>query len=359
MSSPNMISSKRVIGLLAGFAISALVALPASATQGSDVSITINNGTALSLWAQGTFSYDGSSLLVQTDGPLFCANAGTPAVPQRSILLTYHDSEWQLPSASDLQTLSYGSGSTVLKINQGITGSSLVCHSINAAGQVPSPYADGLFYQGFDDAGFNQTLPRKHTEVAVDVYTAGTTSCSGGDPSATCMDVREYLDGGQEKVGYTFEFGATINSDASGITVPVTVRDAYHGHYLGADPGNQSDFGDYCVSTTPFSDLTAPCPGAPSGNVTVTGPIPAGDGIVYVPFDLSEVSASIVRYVLVHRYVTASGLPQQPAPIVAAAIFVGQDVPGSIDTGDAFVGDDVTFGCWPVGGCGQRSGGQY
>ncbi len=344
-----MIASKHALGWLAALAAGVFAAPSAMA-----VSITVNGGAPFDLWSSGNFSYDGTSLMVQTAGPLMCANVDEPLVPVRYILPMYRNSAWQFPSASDIRGISYGSGGTVLKVNQGISDSTLVCHPTNNAGQPPSPVSDGLFYQGFDDQPFNDTLPPKPAE-AVDVFTAGTASCGGANPNATCMQVLSYSNG--TRFAYTFEFGAALNTNPSGITVPVTVRDAYHGAFLGPNPGNGSDVGDYCVSTTPFADLTTACPVLPSGNVTETGPI-LSDGFLDIPFALSEVTPSVVRYVLVHRYVTAAGLPENYAsPLVAAAIFVGS-TDGSGNSSDRFVGDDVLFGCYPLGICGQRSGGQ-
>lgn len=348
-----MIPIKYALVSFAAVAAGLLASTPVVASP--HVGITINNGTSLALWSDGIFNYDGTSLLVQTDGPLFCANIAESEAPLRSIIPQYHNSAWQLPEATDVRSLSYGAGGTLLKINQGISNSSLVCHPINGAGHPASPFSDGLFYQNFDDRNFNDSLPPKPAE-AVDVYTAGTAPCGSPIPSATCMRMAAYQDGAHQMLGYTFEFGASVTGDLQGMTVPVSVRDAYHGHFLGANPDDPTDFGDYCISSTPFSDPAAPCPLEMSGNVLVTGPL-SGQEFLDIPFSLNEPTMTVVRYVMVHRYVAPAGLPvNYGAPIVGVAIFAGP-LDGSGGS-DWFVGDDVTFGCYPTGVCGQRSGGR-
>jgi hypothetical protein len=352
-----MTQIKRVAAAIAALAAISF-SFAAIATGVGIVGVTVNDEVRLPLWANGTFSYDGTSLALQADGFLLCGNAGNTQVPDRWVLPRFEDSNWQLPAAFDLRNLVYGDGGPQLSINRGVVDSSLVCHSLDSAGHVRSPaFADSVFYQGFDDGAFNQTLPPTKPTEAVDVYAAGTVSCGTAAPSATCMNTLAYSQSAQAMFAYTFKvFGGMSSAFVDqGAQVGMDVGDAYDADFLGANPADPTDFGDYCVSITPFADLEGACPDHASGNVTITGRLSADASFVRVPFTLPANPNPMVRYVLVHRYVTAAGgLPaNHPKPFVAASAFAG---PLSAQfRSDIYVDDDTLFGCYPTGICGRRS----
>ncbi len=338
---------------------------PSSADAAARVGVAVNGEAAVMIREGGSFFYrptsTGAILEVEAEGPVLCANTGTPTMENAMFAPKYNNSLWQLPIAMDVRELGYGASGGSLAINQtstpsgtlAVVDSSLVCHPINAAGHPPSPYSGGLFRATFDDVAFDNTLPANNTGESLTAWVAGTANCA--EPGGKCVLTQRYTSAGVDTLAYAFRFHAD-SPQANFIEIPITVRDAFHGHFLSAS-------GEYCLlSELPENpDLATVCEGT---NVTVPATVlPAvvpneENGNINVSFSLNPSRPSIDRWVVVRRAIIAT-LPANPRIYVAAAIFsdplnITDPVSGvAVRTGDLFVADDVVFGCYPVGNCGQ------
>lgn len=369
MSNHNMPSIK-YSAIAAGALVSVAAGLCPISAEAARVGVAVSGEAAVLIREGGSFYYRptaaGAALEVEAEGPVLCANTGTPVMENATFAPKYNNSLWQLPIVKDVRELGYGVGQGGrLSINQtstpsgtlSVVDSSLVCHPINAAGHPPTPYSGGLFRATFDDIAFNNTLPANDTGEALTAWVAGTANCT--DPGAKCMLTQRYTAAGVDTLAYMFRFHAD-SPQANFIEIPITVRDAFHGHFLSAA-------GEYClVSQLPANpNLATICEGANVSVPATTIPTVVADvenGNINVSFSLNPSRPSIDRWVVVRRAITAT-LPANPRIYVGAAIFadplnITDPVSGvAVRTGDLFVGDDAIFGCYPVGRCGQTFGG--
>ncbi len=360
-------SSNRYAAVLAVSILSSAAVCMPNLGQAA-VHVVVNHEAGISIGDNGSFSYrstaSGTALQVRASGPILCANAGTPLTGTTTLAPKYSNSEWQLPIARDVRHIGYGGERGGLVINQrvvegqvSVVDSSLSCHPVDAGGHPPTPYAGGIFRSAFDDKSFDNTLPENDTAEILTVYVAGVTSC--GTQGSDCILTQRYMSANVDTLAYAFRFHAD-SPLANALTIPVSVRDAFHGHFL-------SSAGQYCLLTelSAQADLSTACEGA---NVTVPlTPLPAvavdsENGNLKIDFTLNPSRPSIDRYVVVRRPIVAdSGVG--PRLLIGVSIFtdplyVTDPHSGEgIRTGDLFVGDDVMFGCYPVGNCAQRFGG--
>jgi len=389
-----MLSIKKSAGIITGLTASVLFA-PAcwAAAQ-----IVVNNEQPLSIPGSPGFSYmtqgDSGSLNVATDGFLFCANLfplGEDPQANEITLAPLHG-DWRLPTAKDVQSVNYGSGS--LRVNRGPQGAlntTLACHAIGANGESVTPLVEGLFRNGYDDTtgeqyanlinwipsqGFNWDAP-DWSLVPTDPC-----SSSGSQPAqfvetiacAGATGVRPAGAGGAERRGTMWtgtdgakfyyvaridaRFGAQqpsdINAgpalpqalsrspaDGSNGSLVVTVLDGYDRGVVGGGTGYLSDTGTYCILTDLPAALDANmCLGAAFSDSL--------NGTLNQPFSLTILPPAFPRasfYIAFVRSVVGPPPAASTEPVVGVSILIEPNAVA--EGGDGFKGDDTVFGFLP------------
>ena len=378
---------EKIVGCVLGGAVVCISLVPAAHAAAN---LAINDEAQLAVQTPLGFSYvsagSSSTLNVQTDGFVFCANV-YPDLPPAITTVTFAPSHtrWTLPTAIDVQSIAYADG--VLRVNKPLTGlsteSTLVCQTRGAQGDISRPfsaYSQWLFRDGMElqlsaavqyanminwvpPAGFSWAQAGAWSQVPTDACNFDRTSADMplAAENSLCIAATGVQPGGTNGTrsatmwtqvsGSSFiylarvdgrlgaqTFGPNANfhvadwssQQVQGSTngLDTAVRDGFDSAYLSAA-------GSYCLLTTLPTALTPTvCNGAP-----VSGTL---NGLLQTKFTLSLFPAAPATsfYVAVVRPIIGVA-PSTPV----AAIAVMAD-PGTArhDAGDEFTGDDVVFG---------------
>ncbi len=298
------------------------IATLAVAWQRADAETSVTVGDSASMLAEPTgigYTHSGGlpTLNLPLTGLLFCGNpllsGQNPSFGQIRIAPTHGN--WILPTALDVETVAYGGGGTVLRINAPPSSTSLTCYGSSASGWPLTPVRGGLFYDGFE-----QALPAN--PYPGDIGVASVTGI--GEALADGPRMLTQIDPNGNVYMYMFRLraGAPGGSD-----VRVLVRDGYDASVLG-------DTAWHCqLSSLPAGtiDLRSVCANDPN-TVVSTGPIKR-------EYLLNDSSTD--RYIIVHRLMIGSPTSND-APVAGAAVFV-RPGPGM----DRYIGDNVVYSLPP------------
>lgn len=376
----------------------AVASVPTISTAQSAARFTIDDASSINVVAPDTqtpgFEYvastDGqsSTLKVNSDSFVFCANVLSDAQANLTpISLAPGHARWTLPSATDIQTMSYSGGALIASsIDSTHTPpQTLVCHVRGPQGQVYKPFSafgDPIFLEGFESVtsvqygnlinwlpinGFSWSQP-DWTQVPTDpcnfdMTSADSPAVAEGSLCAAATGARPLtgnsagqrsptmwtqtvgssfiyvarVDGrlGPQASGPNMNFGVDTDAATSANAVDIAVRDGFDSQYL-------STTGTFCRLDQLPTTLTANvCSGAPIGGTT-TGP----GGTLATKFTLSlaqPAAPALTFYVVVIRTINPNNPPSIDTPVAAVSVMAD---PSTVreDAGDGFVGDNVVFG---------------
>jgi len=375
--------------------ISAGIASALFASVSFAATFVINQESPLQVSGSPGFTYlvnNGvGSLNVATDGFLLCANVGTRA-PEPVTVNPLHGS-WRFPAASDVQNVGYNSSQ--LRVNQPnqTDNTTLVCHSVGAQGEMDSPLNDGVFRSNYElkvneqfsnlinwvaPSGFSWSNP------TWSVVPSGGCSPSVDQPAAVREDVTCAAVSGQRSAGaggtmraptlwtgtdgsnffyvarIDASYGPQSNNPAAPATTPtlanvdvpagtgaatIRVVDAYDSGVVGVGSGYLGDTGAWCVMTGFPTTLNATmCNNAVTGG-SLNGPLNAENFSGFI-VGLPPLYVDQLSFYMVFIRPIVGPPPSVSEPAVAVSVHVEPSVVA--EGGDAFKGDDVSFGFLPA-----------
>lgn len=150
------------------FAAAVLAASFSSNASATSATLVVSNGAPVSIVSASGFSYaaipggGASTLNVNTEGFLFCANVYSDAPPVATITFAPGHTRWTLPSVIDVRNVGYSGG--VLNVNQNGPESSLACQVRGPDGKVSSAFS-GYGNFTFRDSFESDTVAQFENQV--------------------------------------------------------------------------------------------------------------------------------------------------------------------------------------------------
>lgn len=352
----------------------------------SAASLIVNKEQPLNISASPGFSYvvsgSNGSLSAQTDGFLFCANIGAPAAT--AVTLVPQHTQWAVPIAQDVNSVTYNAGVLSVNTNQSTT---LTCHAVGGGGELITSLSEGLFRNSYESKtieqynnlinwvpslGFSWSNP-VWSAVPIDPCNPSASDPAQVDEDVTCAAATGLRPAGASEAragtlwtgtdGANFFYIARVdarygpqngapamvapqifrgNQPQGSGTATLQVVDAYSRGVAGQGGGYLSDAGTWCILTSlPAALNTNMCSGAADSG-TLNGPLTSiGFAVGVPPLGLPSTSFFIgfIRPVV-------GAPPPLTSPAVAVSILVEPDVVAA--GGDKFKGDDVIFGFLPT-----------
>ncbi len=335
----------------------------------------------------------GGLLVAYTSGFLFCANPSAPLSNAISLQVAHEDQSfsgsahpWAFPLATDVSKIGYVD--TMLGVNRSAAGlqwTSLNCNGVDALGQIPTAFGDGIFADGLDSAtttNYNRMInwvpagaaafdwsapdwtqvptdpclsaasgasPQVAESVACSAVTGVRAGATAQDPALRVGSVWTKADA----VNFTYLFrvdlqagaapaapqdvkaslpsvmGAAAVNSAFG-SVSATLVDAYDSTYL-------TGTGNYCLLTTPPQTLSSSVCAGHTTYALDNGPLSLSFGVYPPPIG----SGTSMFYVAVVRGVHGAHA-NYDTPVVGVSLLL--DTATLQLGGNQFLGDDVAFG---------------
>lgn len=335
-----------------------------------------------------------SSLLVYTEGFLFCGNPGGGTTTPAQLQVKHEDQTmsppqpWVFAKASDVPSLAYTGGSLSLNPNE---ETSLTCLGSAVDGALTSSTREGIFDNGYDSAtqanynrlvnwipsvGFDWNSPdwsevpvapcnpdaNHPAQVVEDIGCAAVTAVrppiGGGETPTRAGRIWTYTDG--TYLVYLFQVDVRLGPQTSESPVPLspagtnplddgingsgqlffTIHDAFDGKYLNSAAPMAGEGFCYLQDVPTVLDSNV-CAGQTFRQFNT-------QGIVEISDSAGGLSGSVVHsYVAVKRRVVG-GHSTLETPVVAVSVLVERAGVG--EGADKFIGDNIVFGFMPASG---------
>jgi len=375
--------------------ISAGIACALFASVSFAATFVINEEAPLDVAGNPGFTYlvnnGAGSLNIATGGFLLCANVG--AHTQTAVTVNPQHGSWRFPAANDVRSVGYNSGQLRVNPTNQTPNPTLVCHAVGAQGEITSPRTDGIFRNAYErkldeqfsnlinwipSAGFSWSNPNwsvvpsnpcapsldQPASIPEDVTCAAVSGQRAAGAGATMRAPTLWTGTDGSNFFYVARIDASYGPQSANPSAPATVPtrvdpnapsgtgaatirvvDAYDSGIVGVGSGYLGDTGAWCILTGFPTVLTAAmCNNAPSGGL-LNGPLNLDDfsgfSVGVPPLNQGQVSfyMAFIRPII-------GAPPAVNEPAVAVSVMVEPSV--VLEGGDAFKGDDVSFGFLPA-----------